>query len=83
MREKNKNNLFYKKVFVTSLAIFSLTCSNVVAKAADGPVNQLFSENISILDSNETQAKLMPIETQDDFLDYVLKLRMRILEYSK
>ena len=73
MREKNKNNLFYKKFFVTSLAIFSLTCSNVVAKAADGPVNQLFSENISILDSNETQVKLMPIETQDDFLDYVFK----------
>lgn len=47
MREKKKNGL-HGKVFVSALAVFSLTCSNVVAKAADIPVNQMFSENVSV-----------------------------------
>lgn len=47
MREKKKNGL-HGKVFVSALAVFSLTCSNVVAKAADIPVNQVFSENVTV-----------------------------------
>ena len=47
MGEKKKNGL-HGKVFVSALAVFSLTCSNVVAKAADIPVNQMFSENVTV-----------------------------------
>lgn len=47
MREKKKNGL-HGKVFVSALAVFSLTCSNVVAKAADIPVNMMFSNNVQV-----------------------------------
>lgn len=54
MREKKKNGL-HGKIFVSALTVFSLTCSNVVAKAADIPVNQLFSENVSVEELEETE----------------------------
>ena len=47
MGQKKKNGL-HGKVFVSALVVFSLTCSNVVAKAADIPVNQVFSENVTV-----------------------------------
>ncbi len=72
MREKKKNGL-HGKVFVSALTVFSLTCSNVVAKAADIPVNQLFSENVSVVNADETEVELMPIEVQDMFLDFEFK----------
>ena len=54
MGEKKKNGL-RGKVFVSALVVFSLMCSNVVAKAADGPVNQMFSEKVSVEESGETE----------------------------
>ena len=47
MGEKKKNGL-HGKVFVSALVVFSLTCSNVVAKAADIPVNMMFSNNVQV-----------------------------------
>ena len=47
MGEKKRNGL-HGKVFVSALAVFSLTCSNVVAKAADTPVNMMFSNNVQV-----------------------------------
>lgn len=47
MGEKKRNGL-HGKVFVSALAVFSLTCSNVVAKAADIPVNMMFSNNVQV-----------------------------------
>ena len=52
MGEKKRNGL-HGKVFVSALAVFSLTCSNVVAKAADIPINQMFSENVAVLDADK------------------------------
>lgn len=54
MREK-KRKVLCGKFFVSALAVFSLTCSNIVAKAADIPVNKLFSENISVVNEDETE----------------------------
>ena len=47
MGEKKRNGL-HGKVFVSALAVFSLTCSNVVAKAADIPVNMMCSNNVQV-----------------------------------
>ena len=41
------------KVIVASVAMLSMFCGNVVAKAADVPVNQMFSENIEIVEPEE------------------------------
>lgn len=52
MREKKQKGI-YGKVFVSAFAVFSMVCGNVVAKAADVPVNKMFSENISVVDADE------------------------------
>lgn len=52
MREKKQKGI-YGKVFVSAFAVFSMVCGNVVAKAADGPINKMFSENISVVDADE------------------------------
>lgn len=54
MGEKKKNGL-RGKVFVSALAVFSLTCSNVVAKAADIPVNMMFSNNVQVAKLGEIE----------------------------
>lgn len=54
MGEKKKNGL-HGKVFVSALVIFSLTCSNVVAKAADIPVNMMFSNNVQVAKLGEIE----------------------------
>lgn len=54
MGEKKKNGL-HGKVFVSALAVFSLTCSNVVAKAADIPVNMMFSNNVQVAKLGEIE----------------------------
>lgn len=72
MREKKKNGL-HGKVFVSALAIFSLTCSNVVAKAADGPVNQMFSENVAVVNVDKAEVEIEPKDIQEMFLDFEFK----------
>ena len=72
MGEKKKNGL-RGKVFVSALVVFSLTCSNVVAKAADGPVNQMFSENVAVVNADKTEVEIAPIDIQDKFLDFEFK----------
>ncbi|MDY3596913.1 M56 family metallopeptidase [Anaerotignum sp.] len=66
MGEKKKNGL-HGKVFVSALAVFSLTCSNVVAKAADIPVNMMFSNNVQVAklgEIEEVQSNDMMIDTK-------------------
>ena len=66
MGEKKKNGL-QGKVFVSALAVFSLTCSNVVAKAADIPVNMMFSNNVQVAklgEIEEVQSDDMMIDTK-------------------
>lgn len=72
MGEKKKNGL-RGKVFVSALVVFSLMCSNVVAKAADGPVNQMFSENVAVVNADKTEVEIAPIDIQDKFLDFEFK----------
>ena len=54
MREKKKNGL-RGKIFVSAMVVFSLTCSNVVAKAADIPVNMMFSNNVEVAKLGEIE----------------------------
>lgn len=72
MGDKKKNGL-YGKVFVSALAVCSLTFSNVVAKAADAPVNMMFSNNVSIENQTETEVVPTLINVQDMFLDVTFK----------
>ena len=72
MREKKKNGL-HGKVFVSALAVFSLTCSNVVAKAADIPVNQMFSENVAVLDADKTEVEIVSVDVQDIWGEFQFK----------
>lgn len=72
MGEKKKNGL-RGKVFVSALAVFSLTCSNVVAKAADIPINQMFSENVAVLDADKTEVEIVPVDVQDILGDFQFK----------
>lgn len=52
MRKSDKTNV-KGKVVVASVAMLSMFCGNVVAKAADGPVNQIFSKNVEIAEVGE------------------------------
>ena len=52
MRKSDKTSV-KGKVIVASVAMLSMFCGNVVAKAADVPVNQMFSENIEIVEPEE------------------------------
>lgn len=49
MRKSDKTNV-KGKVVVASVAMLSMFCGNVVAKAADVPVNQMFSKNVEIVE---------------------------------
>lgn len=69
MHEK-KRKVFCGKVFVSALAVFSLTCSNIVAKAADIPINKLFSENISVVDGDETEFLFSPKEFETELVEH-------------
>ncbi len=50
---KNGKNGIWGKAAVASLAMLSMVSGNVVAKAADGPVNQLFSKNAEVVRTGE------------------------------
>ena len=52
MRKSDKTNV-KGKVVVASVAMLSMFCGNVVAKAADVPVNQMFSKNVEIVEAGE------------------------------
>lgn len=72
MREKKKNGL-HGKVFVSALAVFSLICSNVVAKAADIPVNMMFSNNVQVAklgEIEELQSDEMMIDPKNGGKDH-------------
>lgn len=79
MREKKKNGL-RGKVFVSALAVFSLTCSNVIAKAADGSVNQIFSENVSVVDFEKTEFLSNPAELEEILVVPDLSLSEQVFE---
>lgn len=76
MGEKKRNGL-HGKVFVSALAVFSLTCSNVVAKAADIPVNMMFSNNVQVAKLGEFE------EIQIDEMRTDLEFKGKNLDYSQ
>lgn len=49
MRKSDKTSILGKAV-VASVTLLSMFCGNVVAKAADVPVNQMFSKNVEIVE---------------------------------
>lgn len=61
MRKSDKTSI-RGKVVVASAALLSMFCGNVVAKAADGPVNQMFSKNVEIVEAGEYK-KVSKIES--------------------
>lgn len=54
MQEKEKTGVFGKAV-VVSVTLLSLAFGNVVAKAADGPINQMFSKNVEVVNSADIE----------------------------
>lgn len=66
--QKNERKGIWGKAVVASLAMFSMVSGNVVAKAADGPVNQLFSKNAEVVSTGEIR-EIEEIDTlyDDDF----------------
>lgn len=54
MQEKKKTGVFGKAV-VVSVTLLSLAFGNVVAKAADGPINQMFSKNVEVVNSADIE----------------------------
>ena len=71
MSEKKKRGVC-GKVFVSSLAVFSIVCGNVVAKAADVPVNKMFSENVSVVDTENIEVITSSTESEiyDESINY-------------
>ena len=53
--KKNKVNGIWGKAVVASVAAISMISGNVVAKAADGPVNQMFSQNAKVVTTEEVE----------------------------
>ena len=62
---KNQTNSILGKVTVASVVVISMVSGNVVAKAADVPVNQMFSKNTEIVVTEEVEV----IECMDDFME--------------
>lgn len=54
MQEKKKTGVFGTAV-VLSVTLLSLVSGNVVAKAADGPINQMFSKNVEVVNSADIE----------------------------
>lgn len=54
MQEKKKTGVWGKAV-VVSVTLLSLVSGNVVAKAADAPVNQMFSKYVEVVSSEEIE----------------------------
>ncbi len=54
MQKKERSGIWGKAV-VVSAALFSLISGNVVAKAADTPIHQMFSKNVDIVKSSEIE----------------------------
>lgn len=54
MQEKEKTGVFGKAV-VVSVTLLSLVSGNVVAKAADVPINQMFSKNVEVVNSEDVE----------------------------
>lgn len=54
MQEKEKTGVFGKAV-VVSVTLLSLVSGNVVAKAADVPINQMFSKNVEVVKSSDIE----------------------------
>lgn len=52
---KNDEKGIGGKVMVVSIALISMLSGNVVAKAADGPVNQMVSQKVDIVEAGELE----------------------------
>ena len=63
--KRNQVNSFWGKVTVASVVLVSMISGNVVAKAADVPVNQMFSRNTEVVTTEEVEV----IESEDIFME--------------
>ena len=63
--KRNQVNSFWGKVTVASVVLVSMISGNVVAKAADVPVNQMFSRNTEVVTTEEVEV----IESEDVFME--------------
>ena len=52
---KNGTSSMLGKVTVASVLLISMVSGNVIAKAADGPVNKMFSKNVEIVEAGEIE----------------------------
>ena len=62
---KNQTNSILGKVTVASVVMISMISGNVVAKAADVPVNQMFSRNTEVVTTEEVEV----VESVDAFAE--------------
>ena len=62
---KNQTNSILGKVTVASVVMISMISGNVVAKAADVPVNQMFSRNTEVVTTEEVEV----IESEEVFIE--------------
>lgn len=63
--KRNQVNSLWGKVTVASVVLVSMISGNVVAKAADVPVNQMFSKNTEVVTTEEVEV----IESVDVFIE--------------
>ena len=63
--KRNQVNSLWGKVTVASVVLVSILSGNVVAKAADVPVNQMFSRNVEVVTTEEVEV----IESDDVFIE--------------
>lgn len=62
--KRNQVNSIWGKVTVASVVLVSMISGNVVAKAADVPVNQMFSRNAEVVTTEEVEV----VESEDVFI---------------
>ena len=63
--KRNQINGLWGKVTVASVVLVSMISGNVVAKAADVPVNQMFSRNVEVVVTEE----MAVVESMDAFAE--------------
>lgn len=63
--KRNQVNSLWGKVTVASVVLVSMLSGNVVAKAADVPVNQMFSRNVEVVVTEE----MAVVESVDAFAE--------------
>lgn len=72
MKSQKRNNRF-GKVIVTSAAVAAMISGNVVAKAADMQVNQMFSSRVKVVNSEDVEEVILEeamAELESGYIEY-------------